>query len=368
MKNLLGVINLINEKPILKELTQHRCLAAVPFGARYRLIDFTLSSFVRAHISKVGIFSKEKYRSLMDHLGSGKEWDLDRHNGGLYFLPPVEPGEQVLGDLQQFHSHLEFFQRSNQDTVVISPGHQVCKIDFEHLYHYHINSDADVTIVYKNYDGCLSEKPFFHQCSLDEERNVSDIELFSFPTQGDHVCLETYVINKELLIELMQDCVKNNMYDFLRDAVKANLTRLKVKGYEYDGYMPFIQSMQSYHECSLQFLDPKVWQSFLLENGSVFTKVKHEAPTKYTESAKISHSLIANGCEIEGTVENSILFRGVKVEKGAMVKNSIIMQKGNIGCGAQLDHVIADKQVRFNEKTVVSGDKGPKVIRKSVII
>lgn len=368
MKQMLGVINLINERPILKELTQHRCLAAVPFGARYRLIDFVLSSFVRANISKVGIFSKEKYRSLMDHLGSGKEWDLDRHNGGLYFLPPVDSGEHVLGDLHQFHSHLEFFQRSSEDTVVLSPGHQICKIDFQRLHDFHESREADITVVYKNYDGSPSERPFFHQCSFDDDGNISDIELFSFPDQGDPVCLETYLIRKNLLIELLEDCVKNNMYDFLRDVVKANLTRLKVKGYCYDGYMPFIHSIQSFHDSSLQFLNPNVWQPFLLEEGTVFTKVKHEAPTKYAENVKVSHSLIANGCEIEGTVENSILFRGVKVQKGAIVKNSIIMQKVNVEDGALLENVIADKQAHFNKETVVIGESNPKVIRKSAII
>ncbi|HET7658309.1 MAG TPA: glucose-1-phosphate adenylyltransferase subunit GlgD [Bacillales bacterium] len=368
MNEVLGVINLINERPILKELTQHRCLASVPFGARYRLIDFILSSFVRANISKVGIFSKEKYRSLMDHLGSGKEWDLDRHNGGLYILPPVDPGEQMLGDLQQFHSHIEFFQRSRQEMVIISPGHQICKMDFKKIYDFHKQNEADLTVVYKDYDGMQPEKPFYHQCTVNDEGEVSDIKLFTFPKKGDPICLETYVIRKDLLIELINDCVRNNEYDFLRDAVKANLSRLKVKGYRFEGYLPFIHSIQSFYDSSLQFLNPEVWQSFFYEEGNVFTKVKHEAPSKYSKEAKVSHSLIANGCEIEGTVENSILFRGVKVKKGAHIKNSIIMQKVDIESEAQLENVIADKQAHIGEKAVVVGKGRPKVIQKSATL
>lgn len=367
MNEVLGVINLINERPFLKELTRHRCLASVPFGARYRLIDFTLSSFVRANVSKVAIFSKEKYRSLMDHLGSGKEWDLDRHNGGLYILPPVEAGEQLLGDLQQFYSHLEFFERSRENTVIISPGHHICKIDFNEVYEFHRKHDADVTIVYKDYSGPAFEKPYYHQCSVAGE-NVSDIELFSFPSPGDHICLETYVIRKELLIDLIKECIENDEYDFLRDAIKANLSRLKVKGYRFDGYLPLFHSIESFYESSMAFLNPEISQSFFFEKGDVFTKVKHEAPSKYSNDAKVSHSLIANGCEIEGTVENSILFRGVKVKKGATVKNSIIMQKGEIESEARVENVIADKQVHITEQAVAIGRTRPKVIRKSTTL
>lgn len=368
MNEVLGVINLINERPFLKELTRHRCLASVPFGARYRLIDFTLSSFVHANVSKVAIFSKEKYRSLMDHLGSGKEWDLDRNNGGLYILPPVNPGEKTLGDLHSFHSHLEFFERSRQDTVIISPGHHICNLDFDEVYEFHRKNQADITVVYKDYDGAPAKKPYYHQCMVDGEENVRDIELFSFPSGGDHICLETYVIRKDLLIELIKTCTENDEYDFLRDAVKANLSDLKVKGYRFDGYLPFIHSIESFYETSMGFLDPEISRPFFFEKGDVFTKVKHEAPSKYSQDAIVSHSLIANGCEIEGTVENSILFRGVKVKKGACVKNSIIMQKVEIDTKARVENVIADKQAHITEQAVAVGKKKPKVIRKSTTV
>ncbi|HET7627264.1 MAG TPA: glucose-1-phosphate adenylyltransferase subunit GlgD [Bacillales bacterium] len=365
MNNVLGVINLINEPQFLKDLTRHRCYASVPFGGRYRLIDFTLSNFVRNGITKVGIFSKEKYRSLMDHVGSGREWDLDRHNGGLYILPPDESGEPIEGDLDSFHSHLEFFKRSQEQTVVLSPGHHVCKIDLDDVYKFHQQHEADITVVYKRYDGENVRKPVYHKCLVDDDDSIADINLFAFPAQGDAICLETYFINKDVLIDLVERCVENEENDFLKDVVKANLPRLKVKAYRFDGYLPFIHSIDTFYAGNLSFLEPEIHHKFYFGTGDIYTKVKHEAPAKYGKHADVSRSLIANGCEISGHVENSILFRGVKVKEGAVVKNSIIMQKGMIEEGVHLENVIADKQVTITSGKMIAGSARPRIIRKS---
>ncbi|MDQ0218878.1 glucose-1-phosphate adenylyltransferase subunit GlgD [Peribacillus cavernae] len=368
MGNVLGIINLINEKPFLKELTQHRCMASVPFGGRYRLIDFTLSNFIHASITKVGVFTKEKYRSIMDHLGSGKEWDLDRRNGGLFILPPVHPDEKMKGDLEHFYDHLEFFQRSHEETVIISPGYHVSKMDFNDIMAKHKADQADITVVYKDYHGTSVEKPIYHTCTFDEEETVTDIELYTSPVPGEHVCLETFVISKKLLINLIINCVGNGEYDLIKDAVKANLHTLRVKAYHFTGEMPFIHSVESFHSGNMAFLNPEIIRSNFYDSWDLYTKVKHEAPVNYGLSSKTSNSLIANGCEIEGVVEDSILFRGVKVHPNAIVKNSIIMQRGEIGEGAYLENVIMDKQARITKDTVVMGGFHPKVIKKAEII
>ncbi|SDM58819.1 glucose-1-phosphate adenylyltransferase [Psychrobacillus sp. OK028] len=368
MKNVLGVINLVNERPILKELTHHRCLASIPFGGRYRMIDFTMSNFMNVSISKVAIFTKDKYRSLMDHLGSGKEWDLDHRSQGLFILPSIHPDEKIKGDLQQFYDHLEFFQRATADTVIIAPGHHICKIDFNDVIKEHESSEADITVLYKDYDGVQVKRPIYHQCSLDTNGEVRDINLYMSPKIGDHVCLETYVIKKQLLIELIKNCIEYDEYDFLKDIVKANLTNLKVRGYQFTGYMPFIHSLETYHASNMEFLNPEILQTFFYDSWEVFTKIKHEAPAEFTNSSKVSNSLIANGCIIEGTVENSIIFRGVKVKKGAVVKNSIIMQKGDIEEGAHVENVITDKQVIITRDQIITARNKPMVIRKEEVV
>lgn len=368
MRNVLGVINLVNEKSILKELTHHRCLASLPFGGRYRMIDFTMSNFMNVSVSKVAIFTKDKYRSLMDHLGSGKEWDLDHRSQGLFILPSIHPDEKIKGDIQQFYDHLEFFQRATADTVIIAPGHHISKIDFNDVIKEHERKNADITVLYKNYDGATVKRPLYHQCSLDSDDQVRDINLYTVPKDGDHICLETYVIKKQLLIDLIKNCIEYDEYDFLKDIVKANLLNLKVQGYQFTGYMPFIHSLETYHTSNMDFLDPAILRNFFYDSWEVFTKIKHEAPAEFANSSKVSNSLIANGCIIEGTVENSIIFRGVKVKKGAVVKNSIIMQKGDIEEGARIENVITDKQVIITKNQIIASRNKPIVIKKEEVI
>lgn len=368
LENVIGVINLVNEKQYLKELTSHRCFAAVPFGGRYRLIDFTMSNFINANIKKVAVLTKDKYRSIMDHLGSGKEWDLDRRNGGLFILPPVHPDENIKGDIQQFKDHIEFFLRSTEDTVIISPGHHVNKIDFNDVIKQHRESGADITVLYKHFDGEPVEKPFYHKYSINEVGKVTNIELYTTPKQGDPVCLETFVFKKDLLIEMINNCYENSEYDFIKDGVKANLNHVKVHSYCFTGYMPFIHSISSFYQSNMDFLNPEIIKEFFYEGWDIYTKIKHEPPVNYSVSSRVTNSLIANGCDIKGTVENSIIFRGVKVHRDAVVKNCIIMQKGEIEEETYLENIITDKQVKISPNLVIIGDFCPHVLKKADIV
>lgn len=368
LENVIGLINLVNDRQYLKELTYHRCLSAVPFGGRYRLIDFTMSNFINANIKKVAVFTKEKYRSIMDHLGSGKEWDLDRRNGGLFILPPNHPDESIKGDLQQFRDHIEFFMRSSENMVIISPGHHVSKIDFNEVVQNHRKSGADITVLYKYFDGEPVNKPIYHQCSVDVEENVTNIELYTTPKEGDPVCLETFVFNKQLLIDIIKSCCENDEFDLIKDGVKANLHRFNVKSHCVTGYMSFIHSISSYYKSNMDFLNPALSKEFFYDSWDVYTKLRHEPPVKYSASANVTNSLVSNGCHIEGTVENSIIFRGVKVHKDAVVKNSIIMQKGEIEEGTYIENVITDKQVTITREQVVIGDLYPKVVKKAEFV
>ncbi len=369
MENVLGIINLINEKPYLEELTSYRAMASVPFAGRYRLIDFTMANFIHAQVSQVAVFTKDHTRSIMDHLGSGKEWDLDRRSGGLFILPPLQMDETIKGDLQPFYDHLEFFQRADTvDSVIISPGHHVSKIDFSDVIAEHRKCEADITVLYKDYNGEPVQKLIYHTLSLDRNGTVQDIELFTAPKKGEHVCLETFVIKKDLLIELIKTCVENNEYDFLKDAVKANLHRVNVKSYHFTDYMPFIHSVETFHASNMEFLNPDLIHSYFYDSWDVYTKIKHEAPAKYSSTSRVSNTLIANGSEIEGVVENSIISRGVKIKKGAYVKNSIIMQKGVIEEGAYVENVITDKQVKITRNQTIIGEVQPRVVKKAEII
>lgn len=352
---LIGVINLIHEPDELEALTAGRCLATVPFGARYRLIDFTLSSMVNSGISKVAVFTHTKYRSLMDHLGSGRHWDLHHRQNGLFVLPPVADDMSDLrkGDLYQFFQHRDYFLRSQAEYVVVARSHMLCNIDFKAVLADHIASGADITVVCsKEGEGQLGKA---RKVKLDESGRVVAMQDHYGRLKSDLISMEMYVMKKELLLELVETSLAEGQDHLVRHAIMLQLDRLHVRGYVYDGYLGVINTVASYYANSMNLLNPSVWRELFFTPGPIYTKVKDEPPAAYMEGAKTVNSLIANGCVIEGTVINSILFRGVHVNKGAVIRNSIIMQNGEIGIGSSVDHVILDKEVHIEAGRDIRG-------------
>jgi glucose-1-phosphate adenylyltransferase len=370
MKRLMGIINLYNHKDVLWELTRRRPLAAVPFAGRYRLIDFALSNMINSKIANVGIMMAGNYRSLMDHIRSGKEWDLARKRDGLFLLPPaaVNPGEGFQGDLHAFQSNFDYLQNSRQSHVIVSGCNMVCNVNYEEAFAFHQAKGADITVLYKPMTG-MDQCPQCSMLGITEEGRVHDVEINPVRARNHNLSLEMYIMDKRLLIELVDEAVSHGGTTFVRDALMKNLSTLKVYGYAHSGYLAHLISIRSYYHHSLELLRPEVWKELFFANGMIYTKVKDEAPTKYNNSAKVSNSMIANGCILEGTVENSIIFRAVKVHKDAVIRNSIIMQKGDIGPGAVLENMICDKDVRISAgKRLMAESNYPLVITKGSVI
>jgi glucose-1-phosphate adenylyltransferase len=364
----MGVINLINETDYLEELTYNRCVASVPFAGRYRLIDFVLSSMVNSGITNVAVFAHTKYRSLMDHLGSGKEWDLDRKRNGLFILPPTTDDMKHMyrGDMYHFGQHRDYFLRSSQDYVLISRSHMVCNIDFRDVLKAHETSGAHITMVYKQ-----TEQPEAktRKILLNEEGRVVDMQDHNGRLQTNHVSMEMYLLRKDLLMELIDTALSQGNDRFVRDVVFKNLDKLRVMGYEYEGHLAVVNTLQSYFTNSLKLLDPIVYRRLFYNPGLIYTKVKDEAPTKYASDADVQNALIANGCVIEGKVENSILFRGVRVAPNAQIKNAIVLQNSVIEMDSKLSNVISDKDVKVGTNKVLIGDvNAPYIIGKSKVI
>ncbi len=357
MQNVMGVINLVNEEHQLDVLTHHRCLASVPFGGRYRLIDFILSSFVNSGIHNVSVFVHSKYRSLMDHLGSGKEWNLDRKRNGLFLFTPGndEVKEIIKGDLYQFYYQMDYFYRSTQEYVVLTRSHMVCNIDFRDVLQTHIEKKADITMVYKNIGSQTQTDS--RKIKLDRQGMVIDMREPQGRLDSGLVSLEIFVMRKALFIRLVEKFLAKGYDNFVRDAIMKSTDELNIAGYEYKGYLGVVNTLQSYYANSMKLLDANVWKQLFYEPDFIYTKIKDEPPTRYKGDSEVSHSLIANGCVIEGKVENCILFRGVKVAKGAHIKNSIIMQNTVIHENANLNTAIIDKDAVIHKDKVLSGDK-----------
>jgi glucose-1-phosphate adenylyltransferase len=367
MNNVLGIINLSINQPLLHELTYSRTTATVPFGGRYRLIDFVLSNMVNSGINNVAVLTHNSFRSVLDHLGSGKEWDLDRKQRGLFILPPANTHSTTFnGDLQNFHGHLEYFSRSTEEYVIISSSHMICNIDYNEVVEAHIQKNADITLVYKEMDSARDDLSNLIIVDVAKDNRVIRMTENHLEHEGNKVFMRMIIIKKDLLVELVKKSVTQNYYDLVRHVIIRNLHTLNVYAYEFTGYLAIINSIHNYYKYSMNLLKPQIWKSLFFHPGLIYTKVKDEPPVEYTGGASVKNSLVANGCIIEGTVENSILFRGVKVRKGAVIKNSIVMQKCVIESDSSLDYVILDKDVFVSTGNRLEGEpKTPMVLTKN---
>jgi len=373
MKNMMGLIMTGGKNNRLKELSTIRSISAIPVGGKYRAIDFVLSSMVNSGITNVGVITQYSFRSLMDHLGSGKEWDLDRRYGGLYIFPPLlsEDGSGwYRGTADAMHSNLTYLKRSNEEYVLIAQGNCVYKMIFDEMLQYHFGKDADITIAYREmYDFQPDELSLMGQIEVDGEGRIRDFQekpLHFFSRKGS---MGVYIIGKKLLISLLEECEAHGDYDFVKDVIIKKLNTLRIYGYRFEGYWRNISTVQMYYRCNMEMLDPQVQYKLFREKGKVFTKVKDEAPAKYNDEAEVRNSIVADGCIIEGIVENSVLFRGVVVQKGAVVRNSIVMQGSVLEENASLHYSILDKNVTITRGKNLKGESNwPVIVGKNMVV
>lgn len=373
MKNIMGLINLHESHDLLKEITRTRPLAAIPFGGRYRLIDFVLSNFINSGITNVGILSAGNSRSLMDHIRSGKEWDLARKRDGLFILPSLQTGNvegAFPNDLVDFINNLDYIRRSRQRYVLLSGSRAVCNINYEAAYRFHQEKNADITILYKEYsDTDVCQLAGATMLETAEDGRIIDMEICPVSARSNKLSLEMYLMERRLFVDLIDASVARGGTNLARDCIIKNLQTLKIYGFPFKGYLARIGSVQNYFDHSMALLTPAVWQELFFANGSIYTKVKDEAPAKYQQDAKVKSSLVANGSVVAGKVENSILFRGAKIHKEARISNCIIMQNGEVGPGAVLENVICDKDVKITAGKKLKGELNhPIVIAKGTVV
>lgn len=370
MTNTMGLILTGWKKPGLKDLSYNRSVSAIPFGGKYRAIDFILSNMVNSGIKNVGVLTQYSFRSLMDHLGSGKEWDLDRRYDGLFIFPPTMTDEEsgwYRGSADAMYHNLTFLRRSNEEYVVIAQGNGIFRMQMGDMLQYHIDKDADITLAYrKMYDYSSEELSSLGIIRIDGDNRIIDLQEKPLNPQSDLASIGVYLLRRKLLISLIEECIAHGNYDFVRDIMIRKLDELKIYGYEFTGYWRNIYSVRNYYRCSMEVLDPAVREELFVRNGKIYTKVKDEAPAKYNEEAEVTNSIVADGCFIEGTVENSVLFRGVTVSRGAVVRNSIIMQGSVIEPDAIVEYAILDKNVVLTRGKYLKGDADyPVVVSKN---
>lgn len=356
MGNVLGLVFANMHDTTLGDMTKNRTMGSVMFGGRYRLIDFPLSNMVNSGISEVGVITKSNYQSLLDHLGSAREWDLARKKGGLYILPPFGNVESTLyrGRIEALYGAMSFIKHSRAKYVILSDCDVVTNIDYKPIVAAHIESGADITAV--AHTGVYSSDDIKTSSvfNVDADKNVTSVLINPDISGTCTTSLNVFVMSMDFLIETVNDAMARGNVSFERNILQEKCRELKIKIYEYDNYFSKLNSPESYFKSNMALLEPENARKLFVPKRSIYTKVSDNAPVKYDLDSKVSNSLVADGCIIEGEVENSVLFRGVKVGKGAKVKNCILMQGTVVGDNAELNYLITDKNVSICENHILT--------------
>ncbi len=373
MKNVMGIIYTGEKDSYLRELTLMRAIAALPVAGRYRVIDFLVSGMVNSGIKNVGVIMQKNYHSLMDHLGSGKEWDLHGKNDGLYILPPFLTRENVgvySGSLDALHSNFGYIRRSKQEYVLLCNSLIVFNANFNEMMDAHQRSGADVTMMYsKNPDLRRAENGTYFE--IDAEGIITDVEIDPTRPRHENTSMEVFLLRKDLLMDLVDRGAAHGYHDIMRDVFQRMIrdAGMRVRGYAYEDVCYRMDSVQSYFKFNMDVLDRTVRHALFDEAKPVYTKVRDEMPARYQDNARVHNTMVADGCIVDGHVEHSMLFRGVRIAKGAQIRNCVIMQDSVIEEGVTLENCILDKQAVIKRGGKLIGPNTyPIVISKDMTI
>ncbi|MBP3652369.1 MAG: glucose-1-phosphate adenylyltransferase subunit GlgD [Clostridia bacterium] len=375
MKDVMGVIYTGEKDDFLRDLTKVRAIAAMPVCGRYRVIDFIVSSMVNSGMRNVGVIMQKNYQSLMDHLGSGKEWDLHGKNDGLFILPPFLNADEnngvYKGSIDALHSNMGYLRRSRQEYVLLTNSLIVYNANFTDAFDKFKASDADIMMLYTR-NPAMQRANYGAYLDVDADGVIRDVEVDPTKPKYENTSMDIFLMKKSLLLELVDTGAAHRYHELLGDIILRNVrdNGMKVIGYEYTDLCYRLDSVENYLKFNMDCLDPDIRHQLFPEDRPVYTKVRDQLAARYMENANVINSMVADGSLINGTVEHSVLFRGVKIGKGAHVKNCIIMQDGVIEDGVYLENCILDKNVfiKAGEKVIgtkyypVCVDKGGKIL------
>lgn len=370
MNGFHGIIFAYGAVPELGELVRSRTASSLPFCGRYRLIDFALSSFMNAGIHDVGVIMRRDYQSLLDHLANGKDWDMGRRIGGLRMLPPFGlPGYHqgdYNGTMEALNAVSSYIRDISAENIVLMHGNTAANIDLRAAIAQHLASGAEITAI------CTDSVPVYkhHRYVVDDD-GFARAMIYNQTSDGEGTAsLEAYIISRKLLIGMMDACAAQNRYHFHRDAIAAYLAAGgKVGIYRHTGYGKRIMSTQSYFAANRDMLCGKNRDELFPASRPVRTKTHEDVSTYYAESSCVKNSLVADGCIIEGEIENCIISSDVRVEKGAKLSDCVIMRGARIGQGVIMKNVIADKASELLPfQTVIGSEQLPVVLPKGTKI
>ena len=357
--NVLGLIFAsINDSAVI-DLTKQRTMGSIPFGGRYRLIDFPLSNMVNSGIQEVGVITKSNYGSLMDHLGSGREWDLARKKGGLHLLPPFSHvgGGVYQGRLEALNNVWNFIDYAKSEYVVLANCDVIANVDFRKVIAQHEETGADITIVYAKGLYRKEKNENTNILSIDENDTVTEVLITPNMAGECNICLDMFVMKTDFMKKIVQEAASKSQHSLIRDVLQHRKDEFVIKAYEHKDVFFKIDSLESYYKTNLMLQQADIRKSLFNSQSPIYTKTGDNAPVKYGLETNVKNSTIADGCMIEGTVENCVLFRGLKIGKGAVVKNCVLMQGAVVGERCSMECVVADKNVEISAERVLTGSE-----------
>lgn len=372
MNNAFSIVYAKQGAPDLRELIELRSVAALPLAGRYRMIDVLLSNLTNSGIRSVGLITQRNYASLMNHVGSGKEWDMSRKVGGLMMLPPYDlsTGEELYrGFCDALLAKRDFIEHQRQPFCLVMATDQVYRQDFNEMMEYHVESGADITVVYTRDERLMSDTSGSTTFFEIEDGRILDVT--SEPTHSDrcYANLRVCLMDKSLLLRLVEDACAEGRYDFDMDLLKPALHDYKVMGLEHKGYVGRVTSVKSYFDLNQDMLNKDIRYEMFNPNFPIYTKTMDAPPTRFARGCDVEHSLFGNGCDIRGHVRNSIVFRGVRIDEAADVENCLIMQNTHVGAGAKLRNMIIDKDAVIEAGArCISAPYDPGIVRKRAVV
>lgn len=360
----IGIILAGGNNHRMKELSKKRAVCAMPIAGSYRSIDFALSSMSNSHIGKVGVLTQYNARSLNEHLSSSKWWDFGRKQGGLYVFTPAITSENSFwyrGTADAIYQNLNFLKSSHEPYVVIASGDGVYKLDFNKVLEYHIEKKADITVVCCDQTSDM-EVERFGTVKMNEECRIEEFEEKPLLAKTQTVSCGIYVIRRRQLIEMIEQCAREERYDFVRDILIRYKDVKKIYGYKIKSYWRNVASVEDYFKTNMDFLKPEIRDYFFKQYPDVYSKVDDLPPAKYNVGSQVRNSLIASGCVINGTVEDSVIFKKAFIGSNCYIKNSIILNDVYIGDNTHIENCIVESRDTIRANTYHKGEDGIKIV------
>ena len=357
LRNYMGIINLEESEKDIRSLTNFRPIGTIPVAGRYRVIDFTLSNMVNAGLRHISVFCKKETRSLPDHLGAGRPWDLDRKNDGLFVFQHSLLGGDSSLDAKLFAHNMEFINRSNCEYAIVSSSYMIANVDLEAAAKAYEESGADICVIYKNIEDA---KDNFLNCDLlkfDENNKVINVVKNIGGEEKAAVCAEMFILKTKTLQELMYKAITNGVRKGFNHFVYDNINSYNVVGYEFKGYLSCINSIESYYKMNMDMLKIEKVGELFNRNSPIYTKTKDAPPAVYCEESDVKNSIVADGTIVKGKIRDSIISRRVRIGKDVELEGCIVLQNAIIKDGVKLKNVIIDKGVTVEENTVIHGQK-----------